>query len=149
MSRPPHAPSGGAPPESATLPDGSTLDLKPLALEVARRHRLEFPDEVDRYGDRGLEWCVYDNQWILSWAVTAAGGWLDFDAQLAWLSGILQSRAYPVERLARDLEIAAELTAQAPSPETKSVCAILLSGANATRAAAQPNLDPPSTQDCH
>ncbi len=51
MSRPPRAPSGGAPPESATLPDGSSLELVPLAREIARRHRLEFPDEVDRYGD--------------------------------------------------------------------------------------------------
>ena len=111
MSRPPRAPSGGAPPESATLPDGSSLELVPLAREIARRHRLEFPDEVDRYGDRGLEWCAYDNQWILSWSIMAAGGWGDFHAQLRWLAGILQTRGYPVERLARDLEIAADVTA--------------------------------------
>lgn len=147
MSRPPHAPSAGAPPDSATLPDGSALELKPLAEEIARRHRLEFPDEVNRYGDRGLEWCVYDNQWVLSWAVTAASGWLDFHAQLAWLTGILHSRGYPVERLARDLEIAAEVTAETPSPETRSVREILLSGAEAMRATSETDLDAPSARD--
>ena len=134
MSRPPRAPSGGAPPESATLPDGSSLELVPLAREIARRHRLEFPDEVDRYGDRGLEWCVYDNQWILSWSIMAAGGWDDLHAQLRWLAGILQTRGYPVQRLARDLEIAADVTADALTSASGPVRSILLSGADALRA---------------
>lgn len=134
MSRPPRAPSGGAPPNSATLPDGSRLELFPLAREIARRHRLEFPDEVDRYGDRGLEWCIYDNQWLLSWAIMAASGWGDFHAQLAWLAGILDSRGYPVARLARDLEIAADVTAGKVTTEPDPLRTALLSGAQAVRA---------------
>ena len=134
MSRPPRAPSGGAPPESATLPDGSSLELVPLAREIARRHRLEFPDEVDRYGDRGLEWCVYDNQWILSWSIMAAGGWGDFGAQLRWLAGILETRGYPVHRLARDLEIAADVAADALTSAADPVRSILLAGADIVRA---------------
>jgi hypothetical protein len=134
VSRPPRAPSGGAPPDSATLPDGSFLELAPLAREIARRHRVEFPDEADRYGDRGLEWCVYDNQWLLSWAIMAAGGWDDFDTQLMWLAGVLESRGYPVDRLARDLEIAAEVTTDARIPEPDLVRGALLSGAEAVRA---------------
>jgi hypothetical protein len=134
VSRPPRAPSGGAPPDSATLPDGSFLELAPLAREIARRHRVEFPDEADRYGDRGLEWCVYDNQWLLSWAIMAAGGWDDFDTQLMWLAGVLESRGYPVDRLARGLEIAAEVTTDARIPEPDLVRGALLSGAEAVRA---------------
>jgi hypothetical protein len=134
VSRPPGAPSGGAPPSSAILPDGSHLELVPLAREIARRHRLEFPDEADRYGQRGLEWCVYDNQWLLSWAIMAAAGWGDFHAQLAWLAGILESRGYPVARLARDLEIAAEVTTGTLSAEPDPLRVVLLSGAEATRA---------------
>ncbi len=134
MSRPPGAPSGGAPPSSATLPDGSILELAPLAREIGRRHRLEFPDEADRYGDRGLEWCVYDNQWLLSWAIMAAAGWGDFSDQLAWLAGILESRGYPVDRLARDLEIAADVTTHALLSGPDPVRPILLSGAEAVRA---------------
>lgn len=134
MSRPPGAPSGGAPPTSATLPDGSLLELLPIAREIARRHRLEFPDEADRYGDRGLEWCVYDNQWLLSWAIMAAAGWVDFHAQLAWLAVILESRGYPVARLARDLEIAADVTTYTVIAEPDPLRGVLLSGAEAIRA---------------
>jgi hypothetical protein len=133
VSRPPGAPSGGAPPDSATLPDGSQLELAPLAREIARRHALEFPDEAERYGDRGLAWCVYDNQWVLSWAILAAAGWVDFHAQLAWLAGVLESRGYPVERLARDLEIAAEVIGDLLIGEPDAVSGVLLSGAQAVR----------------
>jgi hypothetical protein len=133
MSRPPAAPSGGAPPVSVALPDGSHLTLAPLAEEIARRHRREFPDEADRYGDRGLEWCVYDNTWLLSWAILDAAGWGDFDAQLMWLAGILESRGYPVDRLARDLEIAADVTTDALVGEPGPVRQVLLAGAEAVR----------------
>jgi hypothetical protein len=134
VSRPPVAPSGGAPPASATLSDGSHLELAPLAREIARLHRLEYPDEVDRYGEGGLQWCVYDNQWVLSWAIMAASGWGDFQAQLLWLAGILESRGYPVDRLARDLEIAADVTAADLVAEPGPVREVLLQGAEAVRA---------------
>jgi hypothetical protein len=106
----------------------------PLAQEIARRHSQEFPDEADRYGARGLEWCVYDNQWLLSWAIMAAGGWVDFHAQLEWLAGILESRGYPVDRLAGDLEKAADVTTEALPADPTAVCEVLLSGAAAIRA---------------
>ena len=134
MSRPPRAPSGGAPPDSAELPDGTTLELAPLAREIARRHRAEFPDEAERYGDRGLEWCTYDNQWLLSWAVTATRGWGDFEEQVGWLAGILESRGYPVDRLARDLEIAADVADEAVSAPPSPVREVLVSGAAGVRA---------------
>jgi hypothetical protein len=134
VSRPPRAPSGGAPPDTAPLPDGTILELAPLAREIARRHRLEFPDEAERYGDRGLEWCVYDNQWLLSWAFTAACGWGNLYDQLAWLAGILETRNYPVSRLARDLEIAAEVTSQAIASTDARVHELFVSGADLVRA---------------
>ena len=112
MSRaglPPRAPSGGAAPEVAQLPGGRRLELPAVAREIARRHRVEFPDEEERYGDRGLEWCAYDNQWILAWAAAEAAGFEDLGKQIQWLTGILDARGYPVERLARDLEIAADV----------------------------------------
>ncbi len=114
MSRagyPPRAPSGGAPPGVAELPGGERLELAAPAREIARRHRAEFPDEEELYGDQGLEWCAYDNQWILSWAAADAAGFENLGKQLKWLAGILAARGYPVERLARDLEIAADVVA--------------------------------------
>lgn len=129
MSRPgspPRAPSGGAAPEAAEIPGGRRLELAPPAREIARRHRDEYPDEEERYGDRGLEWCAYDNQWILAWAAAGAAGFEDLDRQIAWLAGILDARGYPIERLVRDLEIAAEVVAP--------LRAVLESGADTLRA---------------
>lgn len=129
MSRtglPPRAPSGGAAPEAVGLPGGGRLELANPAREIARRHRAEFPDEEERYGDRGLKWCAYDNQWILAWAAAAAAGFDDLAKQIEWLAGILDARGYPVERLVRDLEIAAEVVAP--------LHAVLESGADALRA---------------
>ncbi len=112
MSRaglPPRAPSGGAPPELAQLPGGQQLELAAAAREIACRHRAEFLDEEERYGERGFEWCAYDNQWILAWAAAEAAGFEDLGRQIKWLAGILDARGYPVERLARDIEIAADV----------------------------------------
>ena len=106
---PPRAPNGGAAPEVAELPGGARLELIASAREIARRHRSEFSDEEERYGDRGLEWCAYDNQWIFAWAAAAAAGYEDLDQQIRWLAGVLDARDYPVERLARNLELAGEV----------------------------------------
>ncbi len=113
MTRPP---SGQPPPVTAELPDGETLELRPLAQEICRRYRAEFPDEQERYGDAGMAWCVHDNQYILSWAATQRNGYGGFERQLTWLAGVLEARDFPLERLARNLDIAAEvLREQAPS----------------------------------
>ena len=104
---PPAPPSGGAARRRRSFPEGSVWSWRAPAWEIARRHRAEFPDEEERYGDRGLEWCAYDNQWILSWAAAEAAGFGDLAKRVEWLAGILEARGYPVERLARDLEIAA------------------------------------------
>ena len=128
MSRagfPPRAPSGGAPPEIAELPGGQRLELAGPAREIAQRHRAEFPDEEERYGDAGLEWCVYDSQWILAWAAADASGFEDLGRQIEWLAGVLDARGYPVQRLARNLEIAADVVAP--------LRAVLESGAETAR----------------
>jgi hypothetical protein len=89
------------------LDGGELLDLRVLAEEICSRYRAEFPDEQERYGDAGVAWCVHDNQHILNWAVTAANGLGGFERQVDWLAGVLEARDFPLDRLARDLEIAA------------------------------------------
>ena len=59
-------PSGYPPPEVAHTAEGGTLRLRPLAEEICRRYRAEFPDEQERYWDAGIAWCVHDNQHILN-----------------------------------------------------------------------------------
>jgi hypothetical protein len=108
-------PSGAPPPERAVLMGADApIELVPLAEEICRRYREEFPDEEGRYGDAGIAWCVHDNQHILNWAVGARNGYVDLRKELAWLGRVLEARDFPVERLARNLEIAAAVAAELP-----------------------------------
>ena len=108
MTKPP---SGYPPPVSAELRDGEALDLRAVAQEVCSRYRAEFPDEQERYGDAGMAWCLHDNQHIVNWAVNDWNGYGGLEAKLACLAGVLEARDFPLERLARDLEIAADVLA--------------------------------------
>ena len=111
-------PQGGTPPPAVgELPSGDKLVLTPLAAEIGRRFYAEFPDELERYGDVGREWCQHDNQWLLAWAVEDVGvGGAHFANNVRWLAGILRARGYPVERLSRDLDIAGDVVAEQGSP---------------------------------
>jgi hypothetical protein len=106
-------PSGYPPPVTAELHGEGTLDLHGLAREICARYRAEFPDEEERYGDAGLAWCVHDNQHLLNWAVTELNGYGGFERQLAWLASVLDAREFPLDRLARNLDIAAAVVEQA------------------------------------
>lgn len=62
-------PSGGMErPATATLPDGTELDLLPLARAISDAHLARHPDELERYGEAARDWCTHDNQHLLSWA---------------------------------------------------------------------------------
>jgi hypothetical protein len=106
----PESPSGAPPPAEAHHPDGAPIDLQTLAEEICTRYRAEFPEEKQRYGPAGVKWCLHDNQYLLAWAIQdARDGTVLLSDQVEWLSSILESRDFPVKRLARDLEIAAEV----------------------------------------
>jgi hypothetical protein len=109
LSRAVAPPSGVAPPIEAAGPDGP-IDLLTLARAVCARYRGEFPDEQERYGDAGHAWCVHDNQHLLNWAVLDVhAGVLDLLGQVAWLARVLEARDFPLPRLARNLELDAEV----------------------------------------
>jgi hypothetical protein len=105
----PAPPSGQPPPRAATLADGTALDLEALAAEVCGRYRAEYPDEAQRYGEAGILWCRHDNQHLINWAALHTQGYLVLDEQVAWLAKVLEAREFPPARLARDLDIAAEV----------------------------------------
>lgn len=111
MTLRPPPPSGHRPPETTHL-GGRPVRLVPLAEEICRRYRAEFPDEAGRYGEAGQAWCVHDNCHILNWAAEALEYGADLDANLRWLRTVLAARDFPVERLVRDLEIAGEVVAE-------------------------------------
>jgi hypothetical protein len=121
---------GGARPPAAVYVDGTAIPLAPVADLICSRYRVEFPDERARYGDAGEAWCRHDNQWLLSWAVNDVLGATDLGEQVQWLARVLHARDFPVDRLARDLEIAAEVVVSgALGYVSKSVAARLLHAA--------------------
>jgi hypothetical protein len=107
MSRRVAPPSGMAPPATAIGPAGDELDLRALARAVCARYYEEFPDEDARYGDAGRRWCVHDNQHLLNWAALDVRGDVVLDEQVAWLARVLEAREFPLDRLARNLELGA------------------------------------------
>src|ERR1700712_3279138 len=128
-------PSGGdAAPLSAVLADGQPFDLVVLATEICRRYREEFPDEAQRYGDAGNAWCVHDNQHLLNWAVEAVNDESDMKNEVAWLASVLESRGFPIERLARNLDLAGDIAGhQLAGPDSDRVLGVLKDAAEFVR----------------
>ena len=123
-------PSGHPPPRHAELPGGGTLDLERLAIEICRRYRAEYPDEQGRYGEVGAAWCVHDNQHLLNWAFLEARGYGDMLADVSWLAGVLEARGFPLDRLARDLELCADVVAESGAAWSDDVAGRLRSVAS-------------------
>jgi hypothetical protein len=105
-------PSGAPPPAEAALADGSALVLLPLAAEITERYAQAFPDEDARYTPEWRDWCTHDNQHILRWAIDAERGLADLWQQISWLARVLDARGYPLERLARSLQLGADVLHQ-------------------------------------
>jgi hypothetical protein len=103
----PAPPSGQPPPRAAELADGTELDLEALAREICERYRAEYPDEEERYGEAGVLWCRHDNQHLVNWAVLHTRAFVVLDEQVAWLAKVLEAREFPLDRLARNLDIGA------------------------------------------
>ena len=108
----PAPPSGQPPPARVELPDGTEVDLEALAREVCERYRSEYPDEEGRYGEAGMAWCRHDNQHLVNWAVLDTRAYVSLDEQVAWLAKVLEAREFPLDRLARDLDIAAAVVGE-------------------------------------
>lgn len=102
-------PPGGTPPPATAQLGARELDLAVLAREICERYHEHYPDEDDRYGPAGADWCRHDNQWLLSWAVGDVLGVTSLDEQATWLAGVLDSRGFPLDRLAHNLRIAADI----------------------------------------
>ncbi len=123
-------PSGQPPPTEARLGgDGQTIDLAALAREICRRYRAQYPDERERYGDAGMAWCVHDNQHLLNWAAGSLGGYVDLEREVGWLARVLEARDIPIDRLARNLDIGADVVREQVGGAGGDELAEALSGA--------------------
>ncbi len=132
MSR---GPTSGQPPPRTARVEKTQLDLEALAAEVCDRYHAEFTDEEAKYGGAGREWCRHDNQWLLFWGVNDILGLDELDRQALWLAGVLRSRDFPIDRLVRNLQIAADVvTARVPAPVGTQLVARLTSATVAVAA---------------
>ena len=109
MSRGVAPPSGSPAPTSVTL-DGRRIQLVPLAEATADRYFAEFPEDLDRYGEAARAWEVHDTCHCLQWAVLDIKRVTSLKSQIEWLTTVLRSRGFPLEHLARNLELAADVT---------------------------------------
>jgi hypothetical protein len=100
-------PSGWPPPDEALL-DGVAVRLGPLCDEIADRYFDRFPEDLRRYGDEvARAWEIHDTRHVLSWAIGAVEGRADLERDVTWLARVLAARAFPLEQLATNLELAA------------------------------------------
>jgi hypothetical protein len=131
------APPGGlTPPASAELRPGEPIDLVPLAEEVARRYFEEFPGDLDSYGDTAREWALHDTRHLLAWAVGDLAGYRMLAGQVDWLARVLGARGFPLEQLARNLEIVADVLGEHLPDERDRIAELLGAAAASVRAAA-------------
>jgi len=120
-----------APPTAAPSPGaGPDLDLHALAEAVCARYYAEFADEDAVYGEVGRLWCQHDNQHLLNWAALDAAGAVVLDDQVAWLARILESRGFPILRLARSLELGGKVVRETVGAAAEPM-AVALDGAAA------------------
>jgi hypothetical protein len=96
------------PPTSAEL-DGERIELTPWAEEVADRYFAEFPEDLERYGDVARPWEIHDTLHTLNWAVLDVRGFASLERNMIWLAEVLIARDFPLEHLARNVEICADV----------------------------------------
>lgn len=125
-------PPRGAPPPACADVAGEAFDLLAPADEIARRYFDEFPDELERYGHSGVEWCRHDSRWVLQWAIDDADGPGYLDDQVSWLARVLHARDFPVGRLVRSLLITADVVAEGAFGDASAAAAGRLRAASQT-----------------
>lgn len=102
-------PSGWPPPTEARLA-GRRVELAPLAAEVADRYFARHPEDLARYGaDVARAWEMHDTQHLVNWAIGDVEGFIVLDERVTWLADVLAARAFPLDHLAGNLEIAADV----------------------------------------
>ena len=107
--RPPRRPSdrhGGARPRP---PRRRADRARPLAELVADRYFAEFPDDLVTYGEAARPWEVYDTSHCLQWAFLDQEDLCDLEKEVTWLADVLRTRGFPLARLARNLELSADV----------------------------------------
>src|SRR4051794_35128275 len=127
------APPSGSPAPSPVELAGQAIALAPLAQSVAERYSHEVPHALERYGDAAGAWEIHDSSHCLQWAVLDVEGFAALHREAAWLAHLLAARGFPLEHLARNLELAADVIDEHLSETGQPVAARLRSAATTVR----------------
>lgn len=92
--------------------EGRRVNLAVLAELIADAYFARFPEDLERYGEAGRLWELHDTQHVLNWTMGDAAEYIDLEDQVRWLAQVLAARDFPVEHLAVNLELAADVVAQ-------------------------------------
>jgi hypothetical protein len=114
-------PSGWPAPVEARLA-GEAIALEPLAAVVADRYFERFPEDLERYGEAARPWELHDTQHLLHWAIGDVEGFVDMEHHVLWLAGVLDARGFPLEHLAANLELAADVVEEQLQTEAVAEC---------------------------
>ena len=124
------APPTGWPAPTVAQLAGAPVELTPLASEVADRYFARHPEDLERYGaDVARAWELHDTLHLLNWAIGDVEGFVVLDEQVGWLADVLAARDFPLDHLADNLEIAADVAEQrvaAPVAERLRAAAALV-----------------------
>ena len=125
-----HRPGGQPPPEHITL-QGRRIALPAIAAAVTDRFLARHPDELERYENPELvrEWCENDTRHLIGWAAREAEHGTSLSKQLDWLGVVLESRGYPVQRLADTLELSAGVLQEQLGADAQKINESLTAGA--------------------
>jgi hypothetical protein len=119
-------------PTSAPL-GGRRITLLPFAEAVADRYFDAFPEDIERYGEVARAWEIHDTCHCLQWALLDAEGLADLEREVAWLTAVLSARGFPLEHLARNLELAADVIEERLADSGVAIGARLRTAAAAVR----------------
>ncbi len=75
------------------------------------------------------EWCEHDTRHLIGWAAAEAERGSSLAKQLDWLGVVLESRGYPVQRLADTLEISAGVLSEHLGATSEKINQSLAAGA--------------------
>jgi len=131
------APPSGSPAPTAVRLAGQEISLGPLAELVADRYFREFPQDLERYGDAARAWEIHDTSHCLRWAVLDAEGSANLQREVNWLAGVLVSRGFPLEHLARNLELAGDVIDEQLAATGRSIAERLRAAGTTVRNRAQ------------
>jgi hypothetical protein len=100
-----------------------------VAEGICERYYEEFPDQDERYGERGRAYCAHDNAYLVAWLVDALGvaGEGSFGRNVAWLRGLLEARGFPMDAFSRNLTLVGDAVTQLRPDDAEAITRLVSS----------------------